>query len=215
MGRYCSYCERPISTQLAVEHVQPKGLPRYAGLKGRWDNFLLSCANCNSTKKDKDVALTEVLLPDRDNTHAAYVYPADGRVEVATSAEGVRAQASATLSLVGLDKRISEVRDENGKLVAMDRASQRLEAHGVAEAAREIVARNPDSDDVRQLVVQNALATGFFSIWMAVFAEDVDMRRRLVSAFPGTRDSLCFHPDTFQLVSPAPNPDGLPGGSKI
>jgi hypothetical protein len=31
--------------------------PRYAHFVGRWDNFLLGCVNCNSTKLDKDVEL--------------------------------------------------------------------------------------------------------------------------------------------------------------
>jgi len=29
LGRYCSYCELLIPVQLAVEHIQPKGLPAY------------------------------------------------------------------------------------------------------------------------------------------------------------------------------------------
>ncbi len=35
LGRYCSYCERLIPVQLAVEHIQPKGLPAYQALIGR------------------------------------------------------------------------------------------------------------------------------------------------------------------------------------
>src|SRR5271157_2553705 len=77
IGMFCSYCERRIPTQLAVEHIQPKGLPAYAHLQGRWENFLLGCVNCNSTKGDKDVVLADVLLPDRDNTAAAYEYTMD------------------------------------------------------------------------------------------------------------------------------------------
>jgi 5-methylcytosine-specific restriction endonuclease McrA len=50
IGMYCSYCERRIATNLAVEHIQPKSLPAYAHLAGRWNNFLLGCVNCNSTK---------------------------------------------------------------------------------------------------------------------------------------------------------------------
>ncbi|MEM8995751.1 MAG: HNH endonuclease [Acidobacteriota bacterium] len=51
LGLFCSYCERAINTNLAVEHIQPKkgdfGRP---DLAGRWENFLLACVNCNSTK---------------------------------------------------------------------------------------------------------------------------------------------------------------------
>jgi len=37
LGMYCSFCERRIVTQLAVEHIQPKGLPVYAvGTKSPW-----------------------------------------------------------------------------------------------------------------------------------------------------------------------------------
>ena len=53
LGIYCSYCERRVATNLAVEHIQPKGLDAYEMLAVRWDNFLLGCVNCNSTKKDK------------------------------------------------------------------------------------------------------------------------------------------------------------------
>jgi uncharacterized protein (TIGR02646 family) len=96
LGCYCSYCERLISVQLAVEHIQPKGLPAYQALIGRWDNFLLACVNCNSTKKNKDVVLSDVLLPDRDNTFSAYLYDAGGGVQVSSLRPvGAAAQAVA------------------------------------------------------------------------------------------------------------------------
>jgi hypothetical protein len=38
--------------------------------------------NCNSTKKDKDVVLSDVLLPDRDNTFLAYLYAEAAAVQV-------------------------------------------------------------------------------------------------------------------------------------
>jgi uncharacterized protein (TIGR02646 family) len=80
LGHFCSYCERRIATNLAVEHIQPKGLPQYAALERNWDNFLLGCVNCKSTKGDKDVPLDKFYLPDRDNTFAAFDYQPDGTV---------------------------------------------------------------------------------------------------------------------------------------
>ena len=81
LGTYCSYCERPVLTMLAVEHIEPKGGPNgRPEIEGRWDNFLLACVNCNSTKGDTSVSLAHVLLPDRDNTFAAMVYTPDGKV---------------------------------------------------------------------------------------------------------------------------------------
>jgi uncharacterized protein (TIGR02646 family) len=216
LGSYCSYCERRIATMLAVEHIQPKGLQAYGHLTGCWENFLLSCVNCNATKKDKDVHLNAILLPDRDNTFAAFVYSADGKVAPAPGlSAGVRKMADDTLGLTGLNKKISVVHDENDKQVAIDRVSQRMEAWAVAEVAQSDVLANPVNEAVRQGAVRTALGYGFFSIWMTVFENDVDMRNRLIDAFVGTCDSGCFSPATSASVSPAPNPDGLPYGSKL
>lgn len=215
LGMYCSYCERRIPTQLAVEHIQPKGLPASQALQGRWENFLLACVNCNSIKKDKPVSLADVLLPDRDNTLAAYLYSADGEIEM-SSHLSARAQqhASATLALVGLDQRSQNIADANGRLIALDRVKQRMEAWLVANRARELLSLQPGSAAVAEAVVLLARATGFFSIWMEVFRAEPEMRRRLIDAFPGTRGSGCFDPQTSELIQPAPNPDHLPHGGK-
>jgi len=216
MGPFCSYCERRIATMLAVEHIQPKSLSAYSNLVGRWDNFLLACVNCNSCKKQTDIALASVLLPDRDNTFAAFCYSADGSVIPAPHlSAAIRKMATTTLSATGLDKRICATPDENGKQVALDRVSQRMETWAEAEVSRTDILGNSGNDAVRQAAVKLATAKGHFSIWMEVFAEDVEMRNRLIDAFEGTRGSGCFHPVTTQPVSPAPNPDLLSDGGKI
>lgn len=215
LGSYCSYCERKIVSQLAVEHIQPKGLAPYVHLIGRWDNFLLACVNCNSTKGDKDVSLVNVLLPDRDNTFLALTYEQNGTVRPSAGVPApVQAAAAGTLALVGLDKSVLQVHDENGKLVAIDRVSQRMEAWLLALDARSDVDSNPGNTAVRRQVARLATEKGFFSIWMAAFDGDLDMRNRLIDTFAGTRGSACFDPDTTQPASPAPNPDGLPYGAK-
>ena len=216
LGCYCSYCERRVATNLAVEHIQPKGLPAYVALSGRWSNFLLGCVNCNSTKKDKDVALAGLVLPDRDNCFAAFDYFADGRVEPSAALTvASRALAERALALVGLDKAISVVHDENGKQVALDRVSQRMEVWGVALGAKADVDEQPLNQALRRATVSTAQGYGFFSIWMTVFADDADMRNRLIDAFGGTRGSGCFDPITTTPVSPAPNPDALADGGKL
>ena len=211
---YCSYCERRIPTLLAVEHIQPKGLAQYAHLEGRWENFLLACTNCNSTKGDDDVLLHDVVLPDRDNTFVAFVYSPDGTVQP-NPGSGVEALAAKTLALVGLDRPIATYTDANGKEVALDRVRQRLDTWAEAQEVKSEVDLNPGVDAVRRLAVRTALGKGFFSIWMTVFQSDSDMRDRLINAFSGTRGSGCFDPKTTAPISPAPNPDGLPNGSKI
>jgi uncharacterized protein (TIGR02646 family) len=215
LGSYCSYCERKINTQLAVEHIQAKALPAYAHKIGEWGNFLLACVNCNSTKRDKDVILADVFLPDRDNTFIAFQYTPDGKVQPANGiAAGLANKAKDTLALSGLDKKINAVFDENGKQIAIDRVSQRMEAWLIAEDAKNDVNANPANQAVRNGAVRTALASGFFSIWMTVFCDDADMLNRLIDAFPGTRGSGCFDAKC-KPISPAPNPDLLPEGGKI
>lgn len=216
LGPYCSFCERPVTTQLAVEHVQPKGLPAYAHLIGRWDNFLLACVNCNSTKKNKNVVLAQVLLPDRDNTFAAFEYLRDGTVQSSgqSVAAGLSVMADASLSLTGLNKGALNTPNANGTQIALDRVRQRMEAWLIAEEAKTDLQRSPYAGNLRKWIVKTAVETGFFSVWMTVFAGDIHMRRRLVDAFPGTDASGCFDA-AGNTVSPAPNPDALAGGSKI
>jgi uncharacterized protein (TIGR02646 family) len=217
LGRYCSYCERLIPVQLAVEHIQPKGLPAYQALIGRWDNFLLACVNCNSTKKDKDVVLSDVLLPDRDNTFLAYLYDEAGAVQVSPLlSRSQQKLALATLTLVGLQQPGPAAPDANGRLIALDRIKQRLEAWLTATYARdELLALRPGDPVLVEALLRLALATGFFSVWMEVFRDDPAMRSRLIDAFAGTRDSGCFDPQTSAPIQPAANPDQLPHGSKL
>jgi hypothetical protein len=213
LGSYCSYCERRIYTNLAVEHIQPKGLPKYAALVGEWTNFLLACVNCNSTKKDKDVHPQGFLLPDRDNTAEAYSYEADGLIKIPN--QKTWPEASATLALVGLDKPVQEYTDKNGRLVALDRVAQRMEAWLIALESKGDIDQDPNNLALRRAAVRTALACGFFSVWMTVFSADKDMRVLFIDAFNGTRESECFAPQTSAPVSPAPNPDALPHGGKI
>jgi uncharacterized protein (TIGR02646 family) len=213
IGMFCSYCERRIATQLAVEHIQPKSLPTYAHLQGRWGNFLLSCVNGNSTKKNQDVVLANVLLPDRDNTAAAYEYTMDGKITIPgrlTVAQ--RTMAKRSLALTGLDKRASAVIDSNGRLVAIDRVAQRMEIWLIAQESKHDLQANP-SDEFRRQIARTATGHGFFSIWMTVLGDDVAVRKLLIAEFRGTAAD-CFDADSTALVSPRPS-SGLANGSKI
>ena len=211
LGPYCSYCERRIPANLAVEHIQPKKLPAYEHLEGRWENFLLGCVNCNSTKGMKDVVPSLVLLPDRDNTAAAYAYTQDGRVEVEPGlTPAQRSMAEATLALAGLDRRINEVQDSNGKLVAVDRVAQRMECWLIAQMSKDDLIADP-SPAFRRQIVRTALAQGHLSIWMRVFADDPAQRSLFIKHFPGTAAD-CFHQDS-SVVTPRPR-NGLADGGK-
>ncbi len=175
----------------------------------------MACRNCNATKGHKDVALLTSYCPLAIIRLLRFVYTADGMISPELGLDAPhRAQALGTLSLTGLDKAISNTLDQNGKLVALDRVSQRMEAWGIAEESRADILSVPGSQPLRDATIRTAKALGFFSIWMTVYAGDFDMRNRLIDAFAGTRNSRCFDAATSEPI-PAPNPDGLANGSKI
>lgn len=216
LGPFCSFCERPVTTQLAVEHIQPKGLACYAHLIGRWSNFLLACVNCNSTKKDKDLQPQNAYLPDRDNTFFAYIYLPNGVIEASPVLSPPQAAtAKETLKLLGLDKPVVNTLDENGTLVALDRVSQRMEAWLAATEAKNDIDVSPGNAELKKYVVKLAIKTGFFSVWMTVFNGDANMRLALINAFKGTSTSGCFDPATSDPISPSPNADALLDGGKL
>lgn len=211
IGMFCSYCERRIATQLAVEHIQPKGLAAYEHLRGSWENFLLGCVNCNSTKGNNDVVLANVLLPDRDNTAAAYEYTMDGKITIRASlTPAQRMLAERTLALTGLDR--PTVVDSNVRLVAGDRVAQRMETWLIAQESKSDLQMNP-TEAFRRQIARTAIGHGHFSIWMSVFSDDVDVRKLLIAEFQGTATD-CFDINSTAFISPRPD-NGLAFGSKI
>jgi uncharacterized protein (TIGR02646 family) len=182
LGDYCSYCERQIETHLAVEHIQPK--VRRPLLSTRWDNFLLGCVNCNSSKGKKRVALRNYYWPDRDNTLRAFEYARGGFVSPSTALPvAARDKARETITLTGLDKYPGNPGRE--PTPTDKRWLRRQQIFQMAKRDRvRLVANN--TLEVRELIVENAVGRGMFSIWWTVFAGDIDMRRRLRQAFVGT-----------------------------
>lgn len=191
LGDYCSYCESPLLAP-AVEHIQPKSLE--LTLKTRWDNFLLACVFCNSIKKDKPTNSNNFhnyFWADSDNTFRAFRYEKDRAPQVANDL-GVEKQkiAQNTLELTGLNREPT-----HAKLTDKDRRwIKRNEAWSKAELA--IKRLNQQSTDLmREQIIDSATSTGFWSIWMTVFADDIEMRGRLIDAFRGTSKN-CFDENT-------------------
>jgi uncharacterized protein (TIGR02646 family) len=182
LGDYCSYCERQIETNLAVEHVNPKS--RTPALVNDWQNFLLACTNCNSSKGNTAVALPDYFWPDLDNTLRAFEYVRGGLVQPhSILPANFTAKAQATIRLLGLDKDPGNPGHQPTQ--ADKRWLRRQEVWQQAELCKQRLRRN-DTADMRELIVEIAQARGVFSIWWTVFAGDVDMRRRLRLAFAGT-----------------------------
>jgi uncharacterized protein (TIGR02646 family) len=189
LGDYCSYCERPIKTNLAVEHVLPKS--RHPNLELDWANFLLGCVNCNSTKGRKPVDRTKCLLPDQDNTSLAYHYKQSGQVVSRSAlADEIREKAEALLALTGLNKFPTTFPDGVQFEAALERWQQRSLAWSTAEMSLQAF-ESEDTVHVADLIVTLARSTGFFSVWLRVFGDHPAMRVRFIEAFPGTA-SDCF-----------------------
>lgn len=210
LGSYCSYCERRIPTLLAVEHIQPKALPQYSHLETEWTNFLLGCVNCNSAKSNTPVEFDDFLMPDRDNTFAAFVYDEFGTVEPHPDIDpAVKVLATALRDLTALNRMEHPKWDEGAAFSALERVGQRVQAWLQAKEAR------CDFDagwTCARAVAREAAATGFFSIWMAAFDGAIEVRQAIIDAFPNTAAD-CFDPMTA-CVSPRPS-NGLPFGGRV
>lgn len=139
LGCYCSYCERRIATNLAVEHILPKDPALgHSHLRNEWSNFLLACVNCNSAKKTTVIDFSEYLLPDRDNTfHYFHYSPITGFVEVVSGLDPiVEAMAQRTCDLMALNRFDHPNWDVNVFESALDRVGQRVETWVLAQDAR-------------------------------------------------------------------------------
>ena len=177
LGKYCCYCERKISNP-TIDHIRPKS--RYPELRGDWDNFLLACNSCNSTKKNKDIInLDDYYWPHLDNTACIFEYQEGGIIYVNPSlTDDQKEKAQNTIKLTGLNN-----------LNPDSNRTSRLEERGkVWREAKKYFKnlQNNDTPEMRECIVDLASASGHWSIWMTVFKEDIDMLNRFINAFPGT-----------------------------
>lgn len=187
-GRYCSYCERHVQVNLAVEHVSPKKTD--PARENDWSNFLIGCTNCNSVKGDKITNDADFLWPDKDNTMLAIDYKAGGIVKVAKDLDdSLVTKATSLIDLVGLDRHPGMPADKQPADRDL-RYVDREEAWQMAQMSLKLLAKLNDSE-TRDYVVASAKKYGFFSIWISAFKDDAETRRLLIEAHAGTaRD--CF-----------------------
>lgn len=185
IGEFCSYCNSKIPASLAVEHVVPKD-PRPA-LALDWDNFLLACTNCNSTKKDTiDIPFYQ---PDLHNTHLPFEYFDDGRVEISTQiTDPIRYEiAQNTLDLVGLQKY------EENDIASDRRCKHRQQSFRYANNALATWEVPNPSPNLLITIIDLAYTTGHFSIWYKVFENHPDVLRALIQRFEGTDAANAFN----------------------
>lgn len=186
IGSFCSFCEREgYRSSLHVEHILPKGLAKYDYLKYRWDNFLLGCINCNSIKGNKDFDPAGVYLPHVNNIFFVIEILEGGSMRVRNDlAEDEKSRTLCFVDLVGLD------RDPSHPLYSEkdDRWEARLD---VWNTAGNFLKDYSEGEIRLARVIEMALATGYWSVWMQVFRSFPEVKGELIKQFAGTATS-CF-----------------------
>lgn len=192
IGYFCSYCEQPIKHAPEVEHMQPKSLA--PELERSWENLLLSCKNCNSTKGNEPVNLDQVAMPDRDNTFRGLVFLDGGRIGISRDlTDAQRELMERVVRLVRLHRHPDAVNRKDRPTPRDKRADWRSDAWDKAHYYLKLIEERPDMDPPIRSDIAEKIApdTGFFSVWMTVFHDHPDMLKRFIQAFPGT-DTNCF-----------------------
>lgn len=199
LGKYCSFCEVPVppKSSLEVEHVKAKGIPKYAGMVCSWSNFLLGCKNCNPIKSQKDFEFVEIHLPHLNNTLLSFEIFEGGLIKVnARLPEEEQSKAMKLSWLIGIERRPGAPEYSRKD----DRWKNRLEAWNLAKKYHQkYSARLTDMDTI----IDVALCTGFFAVWMTVFHDIPEIKLALIKAFRGTAKN-CFD----QNGNPVPRPGG-------
>jgi len=189
IGRYCSYCERKITTHLAVEHIE--SISKNGHLELEWSNFLLGCVNCNSTKNAKNIVLSDYFWADRDNTYFVFHYDNSGFVKVSqqiTNSLEIQ-KANKTIKLVGLNKKPPKKNTVKWKEASDSRFEDRIQAVKSAEnqAKAYAIATSETRAFMLPLIKTTVLGGGFWSIWMRAFENFPEVQKELINSFKGTR----------------------------
>ncbi len=188
IGEYCSYCESKINSNLAVEHIRPK--THNPDLELKWDNLLLACVNCNSTKGHQNINVSDYILPNKDNSFNTFKYDNSGKVKVNSSiSSSDLIKAKNTINLLGLDK-IEPKKDTSKWEIASDRRfTHRLEAYRTAnEYSSKYGSSSIDLKEIyKDCIITIVKGQGFWSIWMNAFNAFPEIQKELVNVFPGTR----------------------------
>lgn len=187
LGAYCSFCELPLKHVPEVEHREAKS---QGGELLTWDNLLLACKYCNTRKGvkvkcgDKD----NYLWPDQDDTFHAFSYvgvlPELNESYLELQEPAIRDKAKKLFKLVKLDNRPS-IQEKDRRFF------ERNEARNNAVASKNGWMKLKDTE-FREIyldqIIRLAKSDGFFSTWMEVFKDEIEVQRELVHVFLGTRE---------------------------
>lgn len=182
IGGYCSFCERHgFSSALDVEHIEHKD--KHPDKEKLWDNFLIACKNCNSIKGTKDIDYSRIILPHIDNTYFPFQYLESGYIKIKDDVKESE-KAKALVDLVGLDRR-------PGHPMYSTKDNRWQERKKVWELSRKYHNKLTQNKCDIETIIDLALKSGFWTIWMFAFNEFPEVQKELILNFKGTRQS-CF-----------------------
>jgi hypothetical protein len=186
LGKYCSYCEIacPPRAGLSVEHILAKQLIQFSHLINDWNNFLLSCTNCNSVKGVKVVDLAQIHLPHLNNTFLCFRILEGGLLKLNPHLPlSEIGKAQNLMSLLGLERRPGV----DNYSANDDRWSNRMEVWNLAHKYLEKYISNNIQIEI---ICELAKAKGFFSVWMTIFDAFPAVKSELITVFKAERS--CF-----------------------
>ncbi|MDI9877031.1 HNH endonuclease [Flectobacillus rivi] len=169
-GLYCHLCEMKMNSGFAIEHIKPQ--ESYPQLKSHWSNFLLICPYCNShklatiPKKYKE----NYFWPHLNNTLLVFDYeqifphikPSDSLTRIQ------KKRANNLIELYGLRKEATSDGSADTRWI------EKLKAYKMA-IDRRLEYQSGMNQSVNA-IVDLAVQSGFFSIWLKVF-EDIPLIR--------------------------------------
>lgn len=192
LGPYCSFCEFPIHHVPEVEHKEAK---TKGGKETDWENLLLSCKYCN-TRKGVIVEKGDrgkYLWPDEDDTFHVFLYsteiPQLNKAYLKTQGKVIQEKAENLFHLIKLDH-IPLSPTEKDR-----RYSMRNEARNYAlnsKAGWDVAKQTSKKMLYLQQIEMLAKASGFFSVWMNVFKDDIEVKKALIAIFKGTKEEFCL-----------------------
>ena len=163
--------------------IREKAKSKSPELITEWSNLLLGCKYCNSRKSNvTDLSnVNDYLFPDECNTAIAftykYGYPSVNE-NVINSIDGsgeMAKKAKNTFDLIKLGNKEAEDK----------RNIKRNEVYQIALSSLKRW-KNIQCEDMKNQIVDTALANGFFSVWMEVFRDKPIVLNALIDGFPGT-----------------------------
>jgi hypothetical protein len=179
IGDYCSYCENQI-TNPALEHEQPKSIT--PGIELNWYNFLLGCVSCNSRKGHHWLNVDDYYWPDVHNSHLLFDFFPLGIVAVKRilhhSVDRLRAERTFNLTGLGEYGHTTTLADR--------RWIKRCAAWGKADNFLQLYENHNKPPDFIQAIVNTATSTGFWSVWIRVFENHLEVQDGLIAGYNNT-----------------------------